>query len=190
MNYLQEIDSLRATVTELVSKVGELQKKNSDHQNNINVLNNIIIKYEDICANFTVDIDNLKKKNTMQDKYILRLAKLQEDVSGNNVDMYDNLKSVIDIVESSIDYNTNDYDKKYMIAITDNDSVSERSSEANISPLTKKQKINKKKHERRKTKRLEQQQIQLDIQNKIVDAREQWNKENGYNPHYMGLEFI
>ena len=186
-----EIDDLKILVTTLIAKV-------DSQQNSINVLNTIIVKFDESSTDLYLEIEQLKKKNNVLEKF----------VGSSNKDIHENISSMFSCMESTIEYakSSNEYcdliekrideldnctNEECMITITDSESSSERSSE---SPLTKKQKNSKKKHERRKIKRFEAQKLSTlltnDMQKKISAAQEQWTKENGFDSTCFNMTFI
>ena len=152
------------TITNLYISIATLEKQQHKNAHIINILNNIIIENDNTNTNLKMDIQLLSNKNLEQEQYIKLLTQNQEYYK----------KYITSTNNLSILYIDNDIEN-----------ISERSSDTIMTQLTKKQKHNKKKHERRNKKQLESSKA-----NQITIAREKWSKENGYNPNSMGLEFI
>lgn len=192
-NYLvHEIVILHKLISSLSSRIEEFQRKNDDTNNKISVLSKIIVRFDEASTKINTEIKN---QNEEQENSIKKMKDLFLQVFDETDVLTHDLKIMHETTQHTnahmceMDKKINDMINKTVplgIQILEENINSNRSSctqsenGSTNSPLTKKQKISRKKHDYRKKKKIEQ---------RIACVREQWTKENGYTV-CGGMEFI
>tara|TARA_B110001452_G_scaffold267590_1_gene278277 strand:- start:1033 stop:1671 length:639 start_codon:yes stop_codon:yes gene_type:complete len=190
--FIHEITILHKLISSLSSKVEEFQRKNDDTNNKISVLSKIIVRFDEASTKINTEIKN---QNEEQENSIKKMKDLFLQMADENDALNHDLKIMHETTQHTNDHMC-EMDEKLNslihktvplgIPVLEENINSNRSSftqsenSSTNSPLTKKQKISKKKHEYRKKKKLEE---------RITNAKERWAKENGYTIS-AGMGFI
>ena len=184
-----EIVILHRLITNLSSKIEDFQEQKQQTDNEVAVLKRVIIQFDKSSTYYSKEIAALKKQNEEYEDTFKKMRDMLLQMADENDAFNHDLNTVYEITQRT-NLQLNQIEEKMDIPTTEHPQVpmgtpvidiSERSSESSSSPLTKRQKLSRKKHDWRKKKILKQ---------RITGAQNKWTQENGYSAAVMGLTFI